>query len=137
MFHSSFQVFIELFRFFPVLKTYYKVICIYCYSSVSFAMQSYLPKLNVEKLLLDSAHDTYPLYNYCKRKDITPFIDLNLGNTGNYRYKDDFTIEPDGIPVCKAGIPMHHDGIEKAKHRKKFRCLRVNRKWGCYCDPPF
>lgn len=101
-----------------------------------FAMKSYLPKLDIEKLLLDSAHDACPVYDYCKRKDITPFIDFNLGNSGNYRYKDGFTTKQDGVPVCKTGIPMHHDGTEKAKHRTKFRYPRANRKRGCYCETP-
>lgn len=101
-----------------------------------FAMKSYLLELNIKKLLPDFAHDAYPVYDYCKRNDITHFIDLNPGNSGNCRYKDDFTIGQDGVPVCKAGIPMHHDGTEKAKHRIKFRCPRADRKRGCYCEAP-
>ncbi len=72
----------------------------------------------VIKLLLDSAHDTYPLYEYCKTNGITPFIDLTPGHTRHFKYKDDFTISEDGVPVCKLGLRMHHDGVERAKHRK-------------------
>lgn len=40
-------------------------------------MKSFLPELKISKLLLDSAHDAMPVYKYCKRNGITPFIDLN------------------------------------------------------------
>ncbi len=86
-----------------------------------FSMKSYLPEFHIEKLLLDSAHDAYPLYEYCKTNRITPFIGLNPGHTGHFKYKDGFTIGEDGIPVCKLGLRMHHDGVEKAKHREKYR----------------
>ena len=46
-----------------------------------------LPKFNIEKLLLYSAHDAYAVYEYCKREDITPFIDLNPGHTGTSRIR--------------------------------------------------
>ena len=39
-----------------------------------FSMKSYLPEFHIEKLLLDSAHDAYPVYDYCKANGITPFI---------------------------------------------------------------
>lgn len=55
-----------------------------------FTMKAYLPEFHIEKLLLDSAHDAYPVYEYCRRKKITPFIDLNPGHTGHFTY--DFTI---------------------------------------------
>lgn len=54
-----------------------------------FSMKSYLPGFYIEKLLLDSAHDAYPLYEYCKTNGITPFIGLNPGHTGHFKYKDD------------------------------------------------
>ncbi len=101
-----------------------------------FAMKSYLPEFHIEKLLLDAAHDAYPLYEYCRTNCITPFIDLNPGNTGHFKYKDDFTIDEDGVPVCKMGLRMHHDGVEKAKHREKYRCPLANRKKGCFCEHP-
>lgn len=101
-----------------------------------FAAKSYLPDFHIEKLLLDSAHDAYPLYEYCKKENITPFIDLNPGNTGNLKYKDDFTIGGDGVPVCKMGLRMHHDGVERSKHREKYRCPLATRKKGCFCENP-
>ena len=66
-------------------------------------MKSFLPDFHVEKLLLDSAHDAMPYYQYCKRNGIIPFIDLNEKRGIKEKYKDDFTIGKDGIPVCKAG----------------------------------
>ena len=40
-------------------------------------MKSFLPDYNISKVLLDSAHDAMPYYQYFKEKNITPFIDLN------------------------------------------------------------
>jgi hypothetical protein len=101
-----------------------------------FAMKAYLPGFTIEKLLLDAAHDSHAIYDYCKREGITPFIDLNLGNTGNFKYKEDFTIGKDGVPVCKIGLRMRRDGNEPSKHRAKYRCPKANRKRGCFCGTP-
>ena len=64
----------------------------------SFSMKAYLPEFHIEDLMLDSAHDAYAVYEYCKREDITPFIDLNPGYTGHFTYKGDVTIDHDGGP---------------------------------------
>lgn len=101
-----------------------------------FSMKAYLPNFKIEKMLLDSAMDAYPLYDYCRKQGITPFIDLKITNNGNYKYKDDFTLDKNGVPICKLGLRMHHDGIEKSKHRAKFRCPNANRKQGCFCETP-
>ncbi len=101
-----------------------------------FTLKTYLPQFHIEKLRLDSAHDAYPVYDYGKRKNISPFIDLNLGHTGHFTYKDDFTIDDNGVPVCRMGLHMQKDGYETAKHRAKFRCPKVNRKQGCFCGQP-
>jgi len=101
-----------------------------------FRMKDFLPEFHITKLLLDSAHDAMPYYDYCKRNDIIPFIDLNEKRGIHVQYKDDFTIGKDGIPVCKEGLRMRHDGVEKAKHRSKFRCPLANRKDGCTCKHP-
>ena len=87
-----------------------------------FRMKSFLPDFHVKKLLLDSAHDAMPVYKYCKRKGITPFIDLNEKRGIKAKYKNDFTIGKDGVPVCKEGRRMNHDGSEPSKNRIKFRC---------------
>ena len=93
-----------------------------------FTMKAYLPNSRIEKLLLDSAHDAYAVYECCRRENITPFIDLNPDHTGHFTYKDDFTIDDDGVPICKLGLRMHKDGHEAAKHRAKYRCPKSNRK---------
>lgn len=53
-----------------------------------------------------------PYYQYCRRNGITPFIDLNEKRGIKEKYKEDFTIGEDGIPVCKAGTKMNHDGVK-------------------------
>jgi hypothetical protein len=40
-------------------------------------MKQMLPEATVTKLLLDSAHDAMPYYDYCIKNNIAPFIDLN------------------------------------------------------------
>ena len=55
------------------------------------------------------------------------------GHTGHFTYKDDFTIDEDGVPICKMGLCMHKDGYEAAKHRAIYRCPKANRKRGCFC----
>ena len=42
-----------------------------------FSLKQMLPDAVVKKLILDSAHDAMPYYDYCKANGITPFIDLN------------------------------------------------------------
>lgn len=104
-----------------------------------FRMKSFLPDFKVSKLLLDSAHDAMPYYEYCKRENITPFIDLNSKCGRPPVYKDDLTIDTDGVPICKAGCRMRRDGVEKAKGRSKFKCPKMNRIDGCLtctCENP-
>lgn len=101
-----------------------------------FRMRSFLSDLSINKLLLDSAHDAMSFYEYFKHKGITPFIDLNEKRGIKVKYKDDFTIGKDGIPLCRAGRKMSHDGVEKSKHRIKFRCPLSSRKYGCSCKHP-
>ena len=55
---------------------------------------------NLDKVLLDSAHDAMPYYQYFKRENITPFIDLNGKGGRPPVYKNDFTIDKDGVPIC-------------------------------------
>ena len=77
-----------------------------------------------------------PYYLYCSRNGIQPFIDLNEKRGMKEKYKDDFTIGKDGVPVCKAGRKMNHDGCEPSKVRLKFRCPLASRKYGCSCTTP-
>ena len=101
-----------------------------------FAMKKVLPDISVRKLLLDSAHDAMPIYEYCKKNKITPFIDLNEKRGLKLKYKDNFTIEKDGIPICRAGLKMKSDGFERKKYRAKYRCPQYSRKNGCTCKNP-
>ena len=64
-----------------------------------FRMKSFLPDFHFTKILLDSAHDAMPYYEYFKRVHITPFIDLNGKGGVRLPYKNDFTIGKDGVPV--------------------------------------
>ena len=104
-----------------------------------FRMKSFLPNYQVSKVLLDSAHDAMPYYQYFRRKNITPFIDLNSKAGRPPVYKNDFTIDNDGVPVCPAGHRMRRDGIEVAKGRMKFKCPKISHTGGwisCTCDNP-
>lgn len=101
-----------------------------------FRMKSFLPDFHVNKWLLDSAHDAMPYYLYCRKNGISPFIDLNEKRGIKVKYKDDFTIGKDGVPVCLAGLKTNHDGTEPSKARIKYRCPLASRKNGCSCAHP-
>ncbi len=102
-----------------------------------FTMKTFLPSVQVSSLILDSAHDAMPIYEYCRRENIVPFIDLNDKRGSPLKYKDDFSLSPDGIPVCRAGLRMRPDGVEYAKYRAKYRCPLMNRSSGvCSCQNP-
>ena len=101
-----------------------------------FRVKSFLPDFHVNKWLLDSAHDAMPYYLYCRKNGISPFIDLNEKRRIKVKYKDDFTIGKDGVPVCLAGLKMNHDGTEPSKARIKYRCPLASRKNGCSCAHP-
>ena len=82
-------------------------------------MKGFLSEFNISKLLLNSAHDAMPTYKYSKRKGIIPFIDLNEKRGIKVKYKDNFSIGKDGVPVCKEERRMNHDGSEPSKSRTK------------------
>lgn len=58
-----------------------------------------------------------PYYLYCRKNGIQPFIDLNEKRGIKEKYKEDFTIRKDGVPVCKAGRKMNHDDSDSSKAR--------------------
>ena len=81
----------------------------------------------------------YPYYQYFKRENITPFIDLNGKGGRPPVYKNDFTIDKNGVPVCPSGCRMRRDGVEVAKGRMKFKCPKISHKNGCIsctCETP-
>ena len=95
------------------------------------------PKAGKKKLLLDSAHDAMPYYDYCKANNITPFIDLNWKCGRPPVYKDDITIGKDGIPLCPQGFPMKQAAVEPKKGRIKYRCSKISYKGRtphCTCE---
>lgn len=102
-------------------------------------MKSFLPDYTVSKVLLDSAHDAMSYYQYFKRENITPFIDLNGKGRRPPIYKNDFIIDKDGVPICLSGYRMRRDGIEVAKGRMKFKCPKISYAGGgisCTCETP-
>ena len=104
-----------------------------------YSMKQFLPDVQVSKLLLDSAHDAMPYYEYCRDHNIQPFIDLNDKRGTPLAYRDDFTLDNDGVPVCKEGYRMRRDGTESAKGRTKFKCPMVTFAGGipkCTCANP-
>ena len=88
---------------------------------------------------MDSAHDAMSYYQYFKRENITPFIDLNGKGRRPPIYKNDFIIDKDGVPICLSGYRMRRDGIEVAKGRMKFKCPKISYAGGgisCTCETP-
>ena len=55
----------------------------------------FLPDNKISKLFLDPAHDAIPIYEYCRRLGIPPFIALNEKRGVRLKYKNDFAIGPD------------------------------------------
>lgn len=101
-----------------------------------FTMQSWMPEISIDKLILDSAHDSDAVYRFCKRKDITAIIDLNGRHEGQKIYQGTFTINEKGRPVCvKTGKPFISDGKESSRNRQKWRCP-MSGKNGCTCETP-
>ncbi len=104
-----------------------------------FSMKQFLSEAIVTKLLLDSAHDAMPYYEYCRDHGIVPFIDLNSGRERLPVYKDGFTIDDDGVPVCRESHAMRRDGTESVKGRTKFKCPKISFVGGsvaCTCENP-
>ena len=66
----------------------------------------------------------FPLFNPASKHDSHGFLEA-------------FTIGKDGVPICKAGRKMNHDGSEPSKARLKFRCPLASRKYGCSCSTPY
>lgn len=104
-----------------------------------YSMKQFLPQAAVTKLLLDSAHDAMPYHEYCRDHGIVPFIDLNASRGRLPVYRNDFTINDDGVPVCREGHTMRRDGTESAKGRTKYKCPKISFAGGtvaCTCENP-
>lgn len=61
--------------------------------------------------VLDSAYDAMPYYQYFKRENITPFIDLNGKGEDPLFIKMTLRLTKDGVPVCPSGCRMHRISI--------------------------
>lgn len=104
-----------------------------------FSMKQMLPDAVVTKLILDSAHDAMPYYDYCKANGITPFIDLNGKGGRPPVYKDDISLNKNGVPLCPSGHVMKLAAVEPKKGRVKYRCPKITCKGGsphCTCENP-
>ncbi len=55
------------------------------------------------KVLMNSTHDAMSYYQYFMCENITSFIDLNGKDSNPPFYKNDFTIDKDGVSVCPSG----------------------------------
>ena len=100
-----------------------------------FRFRSFMPNLKPSSLLLDSAHDSMPMYQLCKKEDIMPFIDLNLRNTSKTSVYHGVTIGSDGVPFCTAGLKMKSNGNDLHRLYAKFRCP-LNNGGVCTCEHP-
>ena len=101
-----------------------------------FSMKKLLPETVISKVLLDSAHDAMPLYQYFKQEGISPFIDLNWKAGKPVQYKDTFSIGKDGVPICRAGYKMHPHGFDPKHEYLFYRCPMMYKKSCCTCNNP-
>ena len=92
------------------------------------------PEFTFSRCLLDSAHDAVAIYRLLRFHGVEPFIDLNKRSEGNVSFKDDISLNPDGIPVCSAGHIMAYGGPCYGRMRHKWRCPKSRKSWGVVCD---
>lgn len=101
-----------------------------------YSLKAWLPEVSIHRILLDSAHDAMSVYKHCSKHKIVPFIDLNNRRYNPLKYKDSYTINNLGVPICKAGLPMVKDGTDRIKRRLKYRCPQYSKTRGCFCKNP-
>jgi len=93
-------------------------------------LRSLTQSFKFEKALLDSAHDAYAIYRLLNEDGIEPLIDLN--ERGKKSSADDaIKIDPDGIPVCQAGLQMLRWGFHEKRQRIKWRCPKFTDPASC------
>ena len=97
-----------------------------------YEMKLLNPEFNIDKIVLDSAHDNYPTYELLEHWNIEPFISLNERNSGNLKYDPPLKIDENGVPICKGGFKMVNWGYQKKRFRIKWRCPHVVLK-SCNC----
>ena len=79
---------------------------------------------NIDRLLLDSAHDNYATYSLLHSWNILPFIDLNPRASGQPQSQT-LRLSQRGAPICADGYDMVNWGFDSKKFRIKYRCPLV------------
>lgn len=99
-------------------------------------LHHWYPQWNIGEVILDSAHDSLPIYTLLEHDDVCSIIDLNVRRWSKL-VQDDFTIEKDGVPICPIGRRMVHWGKLAKTHRRKWRCPAKCGNWTCLtpCSP--
>jgi len=93
-------------------------------ASLIFALNDFnktVPLSSIDNLILDSAHDNYPTYNFLSKHSINPIIALNKTPRGNKKYES-LQVNPHGIPICNNNCKMTFWGYCTGRHRLKWRC---------------
>jgi len=102
-------------------------------SSIEFSQRFYLGTVN--RILLDAAHDAIAIYQLFDHHNVEPIIDLNCHNTTNTPLAGYFTLSPNGIFLCSAGIAMKPNGFDHVKKCHKWRCGNTNGKINTCTSP--
>ena len=105
-------------------------------AALIFALNDFnktVPLSSIDNLILDSAHDNYPTYNFLAKYSINALIALNKTPRGNKKY-DTLEVNPHGIPICKNKCQMIFWGHCASRHRLKWRCpLATGKITSCDC----
>ena len=80
---------------------------------------------DVNKILLDAAHDAKAIYNLLDKHNTEAFIDLNKRTKFNFEGKSDITFSDLGIPICSQNHEMRSNGFDNTQNRKKWRCPKA------------
>jgi hypothetical protein len=102
-------------------------------SSIEFSQRFHLGTVN--RILLDAAHDAIAIYQLFSHHNVEPIIDLNPHNATTTPLAGDFTLSPDGIPCCSAGVPMKPNGFDHQKNCHKWRCGKAMGKVNTCTSP--
>ncbi|CAH1226434.1 hypothetical protein PAECIP111893_05341 [Paenibacillus plantiphilus] len=96
-------------------------------------LRHWYPQWKLGEVILDSAHDSLPIYTLLEHDDVCAIIDLNLRRSSKL-VQDDFIIEKDGVPI---GRKVTHWGKLAKTHRHKWRCPAKCGNWICEtpCSP--
>ena len=82
--------------------------------------------LHPKYMCFDSAHDAKPMYNFLSDRHIIPIIDLNKRRLSQFKNQidgdKDYTINENGVSVCRAGFEIAFDDCDYSRMRNKFRC---------------